>query len=190
MPTEKAGGAPRRRAYDPSRRERIARAAIAVIAKHGIADLTHRKVAAEADVPLGSTTYHFATLDDLLEMALKTAAKDNVADLEHWAAGLQTDADVAAALADLVLGSVTDQRAETLAGYSLYAAALHRPSLREASVAWDEALSRIFAARTDEVSGRLLAATVCGLLVQLTLTEALPSREQLVALFEQALHRG
>lgn len=59
------------RRYDPDRRQRIIDAAIRVVAGRGIAGLSHRAVAAEADVPLGSTTYHFASLDDLLIAALR-----------------------------------------------------------------------------------------------------------------------
>ncbi|MCZ4096223.1 TetR family transcriptional regulator [Streptomyces sp. So13.3] len=61
------------RRYDPDRRRRIIDAAIRVVGERGIAGLSHRSVAAEADVPLGSTTYHFATLDDLLVAALRQA---------------------------------------------------------------------------------------------------------------------
>ncbi|MYX24216.1 TetR family transcriptional regulator, partial [Streptomyces sp. SID8380] len=59
------------RRYDPDRRQRIIDAAIRVVGRSGIAGLSHRSAAAEADVPLGSTTYHFATLDDLLVAALR-----------------------------------------------------------------------------------------------------------------------
>src|SRR5690349_24946758 len=59
------------RRYDPERRQRIIDAAIRVVGERGIAGLSHRAVAAAADVPLGSTTYHFATLDDLLVAALR-----------------------------------------------------------------------------------------------------------------------
>ncbi|WP_051898845.1 TetR/AcrR family transcriptional regulator [Sciscionella sediminilitoris] len=187
MTAERVQGGGRRRAYDPARRERIARAAIAVIAKHGVADLTHRKVAAEAGVPLGSTTYHFATLDDLLELALLRATQDNVAQVERWAAGLGGYPDIPSALADLVLESVTTQRDETIVGYALYTAALHRPSLRSASEAWDAELTRIFVGCTDETTGQLIAVAVCGLLVQLSLSESVPSREWLRSLFAKAL---
>lgn len=61
------------RRYDPDRRQRIVDAAIRVVGAKGIAGLSHRSVAAEADVPLGSTTYHFKTLDDLLVAALRQA---------------------------------------------------------------------------------------------------------------------
>lgn len=182
-----AAGTRRRRTHDPERRERIARAAIAVIAKHGMSEVTHRKVAAEAGVPLGSTTYHFATLDELFELALTIAAQDNVAELERWAARLDESTDLAEALVDFVIDSVTEQRDETVLGYSLYAAALHRPRLRPTSVAWDEELAKVFIARTDEPTGRLLAMAVCGMLIQVTLSETVPSRGWLRAVFRQAL---
>ena len=59
--------APRR--YDPERKSRIIEAAIDVIAEFGVAGTTHRRIAAAADVPLGSLTYHFTGLDDLLGQA-------------------------------------------------------------------------------------------------------------------------
>lgn len=61
------------RRYDPERRQRIIDAAIRVVGARGLAGLSHRTVAAEADVPLGSTTYHFKTLDELMVAALRQA---------------------------------------------------------------------------------------------------------------------
>src|ERR1700741_333272 len=83
---------------DPGRREKIANAAIAVVAERGVEGVTHRAVAAVADVPLGSTTYHFATLDDLLVVALHTAAERNIARLREWERDLPPGADLAAEL--------------------------------------------------------------------------------------------
>lgn len=53
-------------ANDPERKTRIAQAALDVIAESGIRAATHRTIAARADVPLGSVTYHFRTLEDVL----------------------------------------------------------------------------------------------------------------------------
>lgn len=61
------------RRYDPERRQRIIDAAIRVVGEKGIGGLSHRSVAAAADVPLGSTTYHFKTLDELLVATLRQA---------------------------------------------------------------------------------------------------------------------
>ncbi|WP_026453364.1 TetR/AcrR family transcriptional regulator [Saccharomonospora iraqiensis] len=182
--------ATRRRARgpnDPDRRDRIARAAITVIAERGIDALTHRAVAAEAGVPLGSTTYHFATLDDLVAVALDEAAQRSVAALREWDRTLAPGTDPAAALADFVLASVTEQREHTIAEYNLYALALQRPHLRAAAVAWDDALAEVFIARTDPLTGQMVATLTCGLLMQAVLTDTTPSREHLESLYRRAL---
>jgi TetR/AcrR family transcriptional regulator, regulator of biofilm formation and stress response len=55
----------RARRHDPDRKNRIVDAAIEVIAGQGVAGTTHRLIAAAADVPLGSLTYHFSSLEEL-----------------------------------------------------------------------------------------------------------------------------
>jgi TetR/AcrR family transcriptional regulator, regulator of biofilm formation and stress response len=172
---------------DPARREKIANAAIAVVAERGVEGVTHRAVAAAAGVPLGSTTYHFATLDDLLAVALRTAADHNVARLRAWERDLPADADLAAELTDLVVRGLTEERPQTVVEYELYVAALHRPPLRHASNNWDDALVELFASRTDAVTGRLLAAAFCGLLMQALLADPPPTRDEIDALFRRAL---
>jgi DNA-binding transcriptional regulator YbjK len=187
------GGETGRRARgptDPARREKIASAAIAVVAERGVEGVTHRAVAAAAGVPLGSTTYHFATLDDLLAEALRTAAEHNIARMREWERDLPADADLAGALADLVIQALTEERSQTVVEYELYVAALHRSSLRRASRGWDEALVELFASRTDPVTGQLLAATFCGLVMQELLADPPPTRAKVTAIFRRALeHR-
>lgn len=180
-------GTRRTRPNDPTRPERIARAAIAVVAERGLEGLTHRAVAAAADVPLGSTTYHFATLDDLLEVALAHAADDNVRSMRAWAAGLPPGADLADAITDLIMSWAREQRSSTVVEYELYIAALHRPHLRATSTAWDGALADLFAARTDALTGRVLAGLFCGLLMQAAVADPLPRREDVLAVFRRAL---
>ena len=172
---------------DPARREKIANAAITVVAERGVEGVTHRAVAAAAGVPLGSTTYHFATLDDLLVVALHTAAEHNIARLRAWELELAPGADLAAALADLVVRGLTEERAQTVVEYELYVAALHRPPLRRASRGWDDALVELFASRTDAVTGELLAATFCGLVMQELLADPPPTRDKVRAIFRRAL---
>ena len=53
------------------RREAILDAALALIADRGTEQLTHRSVADEAGVALGSTTYYFASRDDLVREAFR-----------------------------------------------------------------------------------------------------------------------
>lgn len=175
------------RRKDPGRRERIARAAIQVVAERGVDKLTHRAVAAAAGVPLGSTTYYFATLDDLLASALKQAAEDDVAHIQAWARELQGQDDLAAALTDLVLRYLGPARPQTLVGHQLYIAALHRPALRHLSQEWDAALAELFASCTDQTTGQVLAALFCGLLFQHIVRESVPSRDEIETIFRRVL---
>jgi DNA-binding transcriptional regulator YbjK len=53
------------------RRRAILDATLRVIADGGVDAVTHRRVAAEADVALGSTTYYFASREELLREAFR-----------------------------------------------------------------------------------------------------------------------
>jgi len=61
----------RARALVLPRRELILDAALALIAERGMEQLTHRSVAEQASVPLGSTTYYFASRDELVREAFR-----------------------------------------------------------------------------------------------------------------------
>src|SRR5258707_13019985 len=60
------------------RREQILDAALRVIGQSGRESGTHRAVAEEAGVPLGSTTYYFDSRDDLLVQALEHVSAHEV----------------------------------------------------------------------------------------------------------------
>ena len=69
MAPESEKHVPRRQARGTQRRDRIVTAAAELILRDGPAAVTHRSVAAQADVPLAATTYYFTGLDDLLGAA-------------------------------------------------------------------------------------------------------------------------
>ncbi|GAA2342585.1 TetR family transcriptional regulator [Saccharopolyspora halophila] len=181
--------APARR-KDPDRRERIARAAIDVVADRGVEKLTHRSVAAAAGVPLGSTTYYFSTLDDLLASALRQAADDDVEHLREWADELESGRDFAGALTDLVLYYLGPARDKTTVEHQLYIAALHRPALREVSQEWDTALAELFGTYTDSETGRALSALFCGWLLQGIVRGSVPSRDEIEMSFRRLVQPG
>ncbi len=60
------------RPNDPRRRDRILRATLAVIGDEGVHATSYRRVAARAEVPLGSMTYYFADLETLIVSAFET----------------------------------------------------------------------------------------------------------------------
>ncbi|MEV0022296.1 TetR family transcriptional regulator [Streptomyces atroolivaceus] len=158
------------RRYDPERRERIIDAAVRVVADRGIGGLSHRAVAAEADVPLGSTTYHFASLDELLVAALRRC-NDSFARAVRESRYLSDPAvPLADGLARLMGEWFTAGRGPLALEYELYLAALRRPALRPVAAEWADALAVLIADRTDRATARALAALLDGISLQVLLS--------------------
>jgi DNA-binding transcriptional regulator YbjK len=120
------------------RREEILDATLRVIGRDGREAVTHRAVAEEAGVPLGSTTYYFDSRDDLLGQALEHVAAQEVEryrrlgeDLRSVKSGRQ--------LADRLISELVaaaEDRVAYIAEYELWLEAGRRPELREAAVNW------------------------------------------------------
>lgn len=66
-------------------RDAIVDAAIALLRDDGAAAVTHRTVAARAGTSLAATTYHFATLDDLLVVAFELLTDRTVDEVRRFA---------------------------------------------------------------------------------------------------------
>lgn len=160
------------RRYDPERRQRIIDAALRVVGRSGIGGLSHRTVAAEADVPLGSTTYHFASLDELLVAALRQANEGFGAALRESGALTDPGRDVAEELARWMGEWLRGERTGVELEYELYLAALRRPALRPVAAEWADSVTEVLARRTDPVTARALVALMDGVCLQTLLTDA------------------
>ncbi|MEV5594398.1 TetR family transcriptional regulator [Streptomyces sp. NPDC052496] len=159
------------RRYDPDRRQRIIDAAIRVVGGRGIAGLSHRAVAAEADVPLGSTTYHFASLDDLLVAALRQSNAEWLAGIEAWERGVDPSVPLADELTRLVEELLGDDRAQVELEYELYLAALRHEVVRPLAAECIDDMVALLRRRTgDEGTARALVGLIDGLVLQYLLT--------------------
>ncbi|MFB7862112.1 TetR/AcrR family transcriptional regulator [Streptomyces sp. NPDC056069] len=158
----------RPRRHDPDRRERIVDAALRVVGRDGIAGLSHRTVAAEADVPLGSTTYHFGSLDELLVAALRRVNATFADELRDSPA--LTGPDLAGGLARITGQWLGGERTGVELEYELYLAALRRPALRPVAAEWADAVVAALAPRTGPVTARALVALLDGISLQVLLT--------------------
>src|SRR5262245_16782530 len=121
-----ASQAPPRR--ESKRRQRVLDGALAAIATHGVEGLTHRRVAEAGGVSVSATTYHFATLEDLLEAAIRHAAQRNAEELANRFGDAPPTLD---AFADYMVEAVETRRQDTIVASELYTAALRRSHLRE-----------------------------------------------------------
>ena len=123
-------------ASEPTRRGEVRRrailaAALAVISREGVGATTHRAVAAESGVPLGTVTYHFGSIDDLLESTLRWFVEEETERLRAVAEQL-TGARVAPDdVVSAVLGELaTEPQSSALPQFELYLEAARRPALR------------------------------------------------------------
>jgi DNA-binding transcriptional regulator YbjK len=172
--TVPAARSPRR--YDPDRKSRIIDAALDVIAEHGVAGTTHRRIAAAADVPLGSLTYHFAGLDDLLEQAFTRHAERMSPFYEAHFQRVRSRADLVDAVTDLVHGDAGADTHDWVIAYELYLAALRNPALRTVTESWMRRSRAVLERFVDPVTARGVDGLIEGLVMHKTLSTAPVSR--------------
>ena len=161
----------------PSRRETIVDGTVALLRAGGPREVTHRRVAQAASVPLAATTYYFASKAELLEEALDRVARQEVDHLVALADRLDelliAGADPLSATAGLVAGALAHQYASVAVKFEVYLEAYRHPALRPACARWAEA----FRALAERALGRvgaadpparapLLVAGIDGLLLQ------------------------
>ena len=155
-------------------REAIVAATVRVVAREGVAAVTHRRVAAEARVSLSSTTWHFADKADILIAALRWTASREVARISAIAARLGTEefdpSAWAEALADWLLEQVSGERDVAVALYRLQIELLGRPEARQVHEEWDASLrtlgEHVLASSrtiTPDLDIRLVVAALDGL---------------------------
>ncbi|QFU89305.1 TetR/AcrR family transcriptional regulator [Amycolatopsis sp. YIM 10] len=165
---------------DPGRRDRIVAAALAVVTRDGIAALSYRAVAREAAVPLGSTTYYFPQLDDLLAATVERAAADGLRDLEAWSDTVTSRDELVPRLAGLIHRQSTTGRARTVVAYELYSLGLRIPRYRELSTPWIGHLRTVLSRHCDPATADALTAAADGLQLQSLLRPEPFTEEQLI----------
>lgn len=160
------------RRFDPDRKNRIVDAAIEVIADHGVSGTTSRRIAAAADVPLGSLTYHFDGLDDLLALAFHRHAEQMSPLYEAHFAGVHDLPGFVDAVTDLIHGDAGADPRQWAIAYELYLAALRNPALRSVTEAWMRRSRAVLERFVDPVTARGVDGLIEGLVMHLTLSTA------------------
>ena len=159
-------------------RDAIVAATVQIVARQGVGAVTHRRVAGLAGVSLSSTTWHFASKEDILEAALRWTAQreiERVGEMaERIAAGSPSGFDPdawAGALAGWVAEQATGaERETTVALYRLQLETLGRPGAVAVHREWGAGLEAIGARVLDDAGSatpaldtRLVVAALDGL---------------------------
>lgn len=123
---------PTHRAAGQARRAALLDAAIEVIAESGVSGTTHRAVATRAGVPLSTTSYFFASLDELIAAAMELVATRLLDRIEAARTQL-ADQDIALdakldLFADMLYGLPPRELAAEL---EIYVHCRHQPALRD-----------------------------------------------------------
>lgn len=161
MPPSVAVTAQRR--HDPGRRDRIIDACLDVIARSGVAGTSHRKVAESAGVPLGSMTYHFTGMDELLHEAFSRFARQTS---ERLNTVIEAAPDAAAAqrtIADVITRVIFSSDRDLVLTHELYTLAAREPAYRDITNAWMARSRRTLERYFDSATARMLDALIEGL---------------------------
>jgi len=138
-----------------SRREKILMACIRLIAEGGPDAITHRKVAARAEVPLGAMTYYFASREELVREAFRYYLSEASAFMAR--VGQEVRPTSAAAIVELALEIVPRELIDPIIGraeYEMILYAARDPIVAREFVAWERGVEAGLAAPLE-----LLGAT-------------------------------
>lgn len=173
------------RRSDPARRQRIIDATLVVIADIGTAATTHRRIAEAAQVPLGSVTYYFATLDDLLTAAFLQLAAESSAAFHARLEAATDRATACTAVIDIIANQIWAAPRTLLLSYELYAFAARHPPVGAVMQRWmdssRESLGRFF----DPLTARALDALIEGIGIHNSIDPAPLDREAITIIVER-----
>lgn len=156
---------------DPKgRRDNIIKATASLIVENGPDSLTHRQIAARANVPIGSTTYYFSSLGELTSEALRYLADG----IDKFLEGIASELDKAngdlMVLAELIHAYLYN-RTQLLADSALYIAAIQKEELRSMALRWFDGLVTILSHHTNRNTAIAIAVFSDGAIVHASLHE-------------------
>jgi DNA-binding transcriptional regulator YbjK len=177
----------RPRRQDPGRRDRIIDAALTVIAEKGVAGTTHREIARIADVPLGSMTYHFTSLDEVLTEAFTRHAETAAAVFDERLGAARDRDEAIEAVVNLISDDLINPGSDRdlILAVELYGAAARNPALRVVTQAWMARSRRALERHFDPTTARELDAFIEGLTLHSTLSTDPMTKQQV----REAIHR-
>ncbi len=133
-----------------ARRQAIVDAAAELLLEIGLHEVTHRKVAERAQVPLGSTTQYFANRDELLMAAMTQLGQASDAALDELEHQITCAADIPHALAEF-FGIYLADRERARAEAVFYVANIEHPHMRS--------ISNAGYARMEQILNRYISPT-------------------------------
>lgn len=171
----------RRVPNDPDRRTKILDAALDVVASHGVPRTTHRRIAEQASVPLGSLTYHFDGLDAIIEGAFEMLGRAMSQRYDAAISGARDDDAACAAVADLICGQEYASDRDLTLIYEMYAYSVHNETVAAAMRAWIARSHASLAAHFSPRACLAIDALIEGWPIHRSVNGLPPDRELVIA---------
>lgn len=167
-----------RQARGERARAALITATLQVIEREGIGRVTHRNVTRVAGLPATSAAYHFDTINDLLEAALRWADEQS----KHALVSIAEADDPVHALATWLVEDFEHDRARCLAEYELFLYSARTPALRPTARRWMDDLADLVSQWTrDPASVSTICAYVDGVVLHALITDTPPDPADLAA---------
>lgn len=167
-----------KRRYDPNRRDRIVDTALDVIARHGVAGTTHRRVAEAADVPLGAMTYYFQGMEHLLQEAFAKLADTISSQFKAILEAATTKEQARQAVIDWACNGMWTSERNLVLVFELSAFAAREPGMRPLLQRWMGVSESYLSAHFGASTAKLLDAFVDGVLMHNIMSQNHISREE------------
>lgn len=174
-----------RRANDPQRREKILAATLAAVKEHGIHAVTHRKIAAIAGVPLGSLTYYFSGIDDLLSEAFSHFTEVMSVQYQAFFSDVQDEEGACAAIAEMIYSSQVSTPDNMALQYQLYAFASRKPALKTVMQNWMQRSQQTLEQWFEPGTARALDAFIEGMTLHFVTDRTPLAREAILLMVKR-----
>lgn len=148
------------------RKQHIIEATARIIREHGVDGVTFRRVAQEAGVPLGSTTYYFTDKEHLLIETIRELREESDREFREILTEQQPVLGDAGAVARMVEIVTNEWREKFLAGYGVYLSNFSQDNLRREIQQWHEESLLLMRDHFGPEHGFALSCLVEGLLLR------------------------
>ncbi|NDO80017.1 DNA-binding transcriptional regulator [Citrobacter sp. NCU1] len=174
-----------RRANDPNRREKIVQATLEAIVTYGLHAVTHRKIATLAQVPLGSMTYYFSGIDELLMEAFSGFTETMSQQYQTFFGEVDDALGACNAITDMIYGSqvTTPDNMELM--YQLYAFASRKPALKQVMQNWMQRSQGTLEQWFDPATARALDAFLEGMTLHFVTDKTPLAREDILVMVKR-----
>lgn len=176
---------PRKRDPEARRREILA-AASTLTVERGAAALTHRAVANEAGLGLGTLTRHFPSIEELREATLQSLSEEIDDTLDLIEQELDASSAPAVRVAELIHEALRDRR-QVQASMALTNAAVTDTNMLSLALRWTDRLTAILADHFGQFHADLIEVFLNGALVDAALTPKPISQETLEQVIQAIL---